>query len=97
MGETGVSGVTRACLPRGTWAWTCDLAVFFNEFLEQALGSETKLHFDFLQNSSNLFYGTECIRRNATDIIGLYSFKMKAGKQFCSLTLLTSLRWLRTA
>lgn len=31
------------------------------------------------------------------NIIELYSFKIKAGKQFCSLTTLLSLGWLRKA
>lgn len=83
-----VFGVTRVSLPCDLWAWTHDLAVFFNEFLEQVLESETKLHFGFLQNSTNLSYGIECIGRNALNIIGLYSFKMRAGKQLCSLTIL---------
>lgn len=60
-----VSGITRSCLPCDLWAWTGDLAVFFNEFPKQALENEIKLHFGFLQNSSNMFCGTECIGQNA--------------------------------
>lgn len=53
-------------LPRcGKRAWTRDLAVLCSEFLQQALGTERTLYVGFLQNSSDLFNGTECIRQNA--------------------------------
>lgn len=59
--ELVVSVVTRPYLPCDLWAWTSNLAVFFNEFLRQALEVKRKLHFGFLRNSSNLFNATKCI------------------------------------